>query len=137
MILYSRSATKVRTIASRILQSEIAGVTDHHSAYQALTHLPPFQPVIVQLLRLVDQDDSGATQVARLVEAEPSVASEVLALANCPLFGLAATDNNLQEAISLLGFERVKALVAAIGMRAMMANAPKTHAVRRCWRHSI
>ena len=52
-----------------------------------LAKLPPFAPVVISLLRLFDRDDVNIESVASLVESDPAIASELLGVANSPLFG--------------------------------------------------
>jgi putative nucleotidyltransferase with HDIG domain len=102
-----------------------------------LAKLPPFRPVVITLLRLFDRSDVRIEDAARLVESDPAVVSELLALVNSPLFGISGTIGNASHAISLVGLERTRSLVSTLAMRAMMLKAPRTPVVRRFWTHSL
>jgi putative nucleotidyltransferase with HDIG domain len=102
-----------------------------------LAKLPPFAPVVISLLRLFDRDDVNIESIASLVESDPAIASEILGVANSPLFGSPGGITSPALAIGLLGIERTKSLATTLAMRSMMQGAPRTGVVRRLWTHSI
>jgi putative nucleotidyltransferase with HDIG domain len=102
-----------------------------------LAKLPPFAPVVISLLRLFDRDDVKIESVASLVESDPAIASELLGVANSPLFGCRGGITSPALAIGLLGIERTKSLATTLAMRSMMQGAPRTAIVRRLWIHSV
>jgi putative nucleotidyltransferase with HDIG domain len=101
-----------------------------------LAKLPPFKPIVLRLLRSFDREDVSTAEIGDLVEADPVLTSEVLALVNSPLYGFESRVTVPARAILLLGMARSKSLVASLAMRAMMSNAPKTPVMRRFWMHS-
>jgi HD-like signal output (HDOD) protein len=103
----------------------------------ALAKLPPFAPVVISLLRLFDRDDVTIESVASLVESDPAIASELLGVANSPLFGFRGGITSPAHAITMLGIERTKSLATTLAMRSMMQGSPRTPVVRRLWIHSI
>ena len=103
----------------------------------ALAKLPPFRPVAISLMRLFDSPDVKTDEVARLVESDPSLTSELLAVVNSPLFAFRTTVDSPAHAISLLGVERTKSLAVTLAIRSMMQGGPRTPVVRRFWLHSI
>jgi HD-like signal output (HDOD) protein len=101
-----------------------------------LAKLPPFRPVVISLLRMLDREDAAIGDIARLVESDAAVVGELLALVNSPIFGMQGTVANAAHGVSLLGIDRTRSLVTTLAMRAMMATAPRTPVVRRFWMHS-
>ena len=102
-----------------------------------LAKLPPFKPVIISLLRLFDREDVPISELARRVEADPALVSELLALVNSPRYGVQGKVATAAHAITMLGLDRTQSVVATLAVRAMMANAPRTSVVRRFWMHSV
>jgi HD-like signal output (HDOD) protein len=102
-----------------------------------LAKLPPFRPVVIRLLRLFDPPDVKIPEVCALVESDPSLASEMLAVANSPLFAVQQTVSRTFHAVTLLGVDRTKSLAATLAMRSLMQGGPRTPIVRRFWTHSI
>lgn len=103
----------------------------------ALAKLPPFRPVAVSLMRLFDRDDVEMHDIVRLVSSDVALSSQLLALANSPLFGVQTPIQDLQHAITVLGTDRTKALATTLAMRSFLGNAPKTAVLRRIWRHGL
>ncbi|HUB77925.1 MAG TPA: HDOD domain-containing protein [Bryobacteraceae bacterium] len=102
-----------------------------------LAKLPPFRPVVIRLLRLFDGPDVDIGQVCSLVEADPSLASEMLAVVNSPLFSVWERVSHSSHAIVLLGAERTKSLAATLALRGLLAGGPHTPIQRRFWMHSL
>jgi putative nucleotidyltransferase with HDIG domain len=102
-----------------------------------LAKLPPFRPVVITLLRLFDRPEVSLKQVCALVESDPAMASELLAIVNSPLFPICQPVSRPSHAITLLGTERTKSLAATLAMRSLMAGAPRIPIVRRFWMHSV
>jgi len=103
----------------------------------ALAKLPPFGPVAVSLMRLFDRDDVEMHDIVRLVSSDVALSSQLLALANSPLFGVQTSIRDLQHAITVLGTDRTKALATTLAMRSFLSSAPKTPILRRIWRHGL
>jgi putative nucleotidyltransferase with HDIG domain len=136
-------ALEAEAATGRQDQEEIRGaeLLERHRVETAelgpLAKLPPFAPVVISLLRLFDRDDVQIESVASLVESDPAIASEILGVANSPLFGSRGAITSPALAIGLLGTERTRSLATTLAMRSMMKGAPRTAVVRRLWIHSV
>ncbi len=102
-----------------------------------LSRLPPFRPVILQLLRFFDRQNPEIDEISRLADADPALVSELLTVVNSSMFAIKAPVITTSHAISMLGLRRTQAAVATLAVRAMVAGAPRTATVRRFWTHSI
>ncbi len=103
----------------------------------ALAKLPPFGPVAVSLMRLFDRDDVEIYDIVRLVSSDAALTSQLLALANSPLFGVQTSIVDLQHAVTVLGIERTKALSITLAMHSFLSNTPKTPILAQVWRHGL
>lgn len=65
----------------------------------------------VALNEVLDDPNSGASEVAEVVASDPVSAAQVLRLANSAFFGLSRTVTQLKDAVSLIGFTTIRALV--------------------------
>ena len=77
--------------------------------------LPSPPAVVTQLLAMLADEDATATDLGRLVEGDPAIASKLLQLTNSSFFGLRRRISSVVEAVSYLGFGLVKNLVLALG----------------------
>lgn len=70
------------------------------------------------VLRLVDDPDAGAQDLARALGTDPVLAARVLRVANSSYYGLSGRVGTLPFAVSVLGFQTVRSLavVAAAGL---------------------
>jgi putative nucleotidyltransferase with HDIG domain len=102
-----------------------------------LAKLPPFRPVVISLLRLFDREDVKVEEIASLVQSDPSMVSELLAVVNSPLFAFQKNVVSPAHAVTLLGVQRTRSLAATLAMRSLMQGGPRTPVIRRFWIHSI
>lgn len=105
-------------------------------------HLPdllasmPAQPLSARrVLDLVDDPSTSTADLARLVEADPILAAQVLRLANATYYGVSGQVGSARRAVVLLGFSTVRAmaLTAVCGLVAESgaegSTGPWAHAV--------
>ena len=102
-----------------------------------LVNLPPFSPAAVKLLSLSAESDVEPHEFVRVIESDPGFSAKVLHMANSPLFGFTSNVYALGHAISLMGLERLKALVVTAGMKAYISSNRRSPALRQCWTHSL
>jgi len=100
-----------------------------------LCGLAPFPAAAAKLLRL-SQDDADLRTMQPIFAADPSLAADVLRLANSPLFPIRNEVRTVEHAVVLLGLERVRALATAIAMRGYSVGAGDV-LYKRCWEHSV
>jgi HD-like signal output (HDOD) protein len=101
-----------------------------------LAAVPPFRPVAVELLRLVEDPNQDLARIVALVRSDAVMAADLMRAANSPLFGSRYEISNPLHALAYLGLERIKALVATTAMKALAdaTHSPLTYA---CWRHNL
>lgn len=102
------------------------------------TEVPPFRPVVSQLLRLVAA--SGELQslgdIVSVLRTDAVMTGQVLRLANSPLFSARCEIKNVLQAVSFLGLERINALLLTTAMR-NIARDGKGNTGHSCWRHNL
>jgi len=83
-----------------------------------LTRLPAQPIAAVRVLRLVENRDASAADLARLIETDPALSARVMRLANAPYYGLVRKVSSASRAVVLLGFNTVRSLAvgAACGL---------------------
>lgn len=78
--------------------------------------LPSPAGVALAIIQLTEQEDVLVEKVVRLVQTDPAIAGCMLKFANAAQFGNARPIVSLAEAVSLLGFFRVRQLVLGIAL---------------------
>src|SRR5208337_3800251 len=82
-----------------------------------LLTLPAFPSVSAKAIRLLSSSDTRLLELYEVISADPSFSSEILRIANSPLYPLQSVVKNLTQASMLLGFERLKGIVVTLGVR--------------------
>ncbi len=118
---------------SELLQS--AKVEDRSLGLMA--RLPPFAPVAIRLLRLLDKDDVDARDIADQVASDPALRAQLLGVANSWLYAVSEPIHDPMKAITQIGIDQTRALAVTWAVRSLHAGAPKSGRVRRLWRHSL
>ena len=115
-----------------------AGIAD--SAARDELIFPTTTDMALKLQRVLDDPDCSIDQLARLVQADPLLATRVVAVANSVIYnrsGRAITD--VRNAVSRIGFNTLRVLAAAVVVRQMegMARTPAHRALAvRLWEHT-
>ncbi len=128
------SATGNTVVKPNVPPSEQGLQTDRVTIPVRLCNLPPFHSIANQVLAMSSDPDVDLKRMAKVMEADPAFAAEVLFLANSSLFGFTSQMHVLRHAVAILGLERIKALAVTVAMRTFMVSGGA--AVRDCWRHS-
>ncbi len=103
----------------------------------ALFSLPPLPAVAMRVLQLVSRDDVGLKELSVQIQADPALSSELLTVANSPLFGFRREIRTVLQAAALLGTARVKSLALTIAMKVYLMKSFQIPTLLACWRHSL
>lgn len=103
----------------------------------ALRQLPPFPPVANRLLGLLQDQNVTNYQLSEVIRTDPTFSFELLRLANSALFGFAHQVSDIAHAISIVGLERVKALVMMVALNAQIKSALRYQRLLDCWIHCV
>lgn len=92
-------------------------------AVTSVRALPSRTGAAARVLMVVDDPESGVADVANAVGADPALASKTMALANSSYYGLSGRVGTLHYAISVLGFQTIRALAVSIAAGLDKPNA--------------
>lgn len=100
--------------------------------------LPSVPDVAWKVRRIVDQEDSGADQVALAVSADPAMAAKLVRACNSPLYRGFSDIRSVREAVVRLGMSTTRQLVTVFSMREVFKTRQKALQVEmeKLWRHS-
>ncbi len=73
--------------------------------------IPSMPQVAARFLEIVQDPDFDYDEVVEILSTDAGTASEILRLANSPLFGVTRQITSLAQALTLLGLKRVRSLV--------------------------
>lgn len=107
----------------------------HH--HWALRCLPPLPASAVRTLRLLDDPNADMRAFTEVISTDPSFTWEVLRAANSPLFSLPYEIDDLFQATSLIGVERVRGMVFVALLSSGFQHALREKTLLDCWKHSL
>jgi HD-like signal output (HDOD) protein len=100
--------------------------------------LPSAPEIAQRMLVTINREDAGVEQLTRLIAQDPSLTARLLRLANSAFFALRTRVTSIPQAVTLLGFARVRDL--ALGLSVWSAFDAKDPAGRRyrrrMWTHA-
>lgn len=115
----------------------VIGVDESYDKFWALRKLPPFPAIATKLLQLLSHDEAEISDIVGLIRADAAFSSELLRVANSPIYGLRSQVSGIQHAVVILGFNTVKAFAMTISMKNFLRAAMRIDLLRRVWRHSL
>ncbi len=100
--------------------------------------LPLLPRVVAQVLNLINDQTSDSRKLAALVRTDPSLAGNVLRVANSAAYSFAFPVTSLQQALTRLGMRGVGEIAMAAAMGPQLFIAPGfEHVVQSLWRDSL
>ncbi len=103
----------------------------------AYLRLPPFPQVAVKVLQLVTNENVQLHELCDLISSDAAFASEVLTVANSPLYAPRYPANSILQAVSVLGADMLHGMCVTVGVRAYLGKSMNHPAMRGLWRHSL
>lgn len=104
-------------------------------------HVPVLPEILVRLLEACDNQATPLTQVASLIDKDPSLSYKVLQLVNSAYFGLKTTYSGVDQAVVYLGANSVKnmAVTAAVHQvfNSEVYNSLTHFNIHTFWHHSL
>lgn len=78
-----------------------------------IDQLPSMPPIIAEALQLLEQPETDAARIARLIERDQALAARLLRVANAPIYGFSRRITTIRLAVSLLGNDAVRETLLA------------------------
>lgn len=97
--------------------------------------LPTLAPVAVEVLRLADDDRATLDDISRVISRDPGLSSQMLRVANSPMYGMGGQVSSLSRAAAVLGLRTVKLL--SLSFSVVTRPEPTDIAGHRVWRHTL
>ena len=100
------------------------------SALEGEVIFPTTADMALKIQRLLDDPDCSVDQLARLVQADPLLATRMVAVANSVIYNRSGQNvASVKNALTRLGFKIVRVLTAAVVVR-QMEDVYKRQAIR-------
>ena len=107
--------------------------------YSKIDELPTLPAVLPKLMSLMEDEKSGAAQVADTISSDPALTSKILKVSNSAYYGFSQEISSLKNAVPLLGFNMVRSLALSIGViNSMPSHKSSPHFSREgLWVHGL
>jgi HD-like signal output (HDOD) protein/signal transduction histidine kinase len=101
--------------------------------------LPTLPHILLRLMEVCDRDDAQFSDVASLVEKDPSLSAKVLGLVNSPLYGLPNRVSTVSHAVKLLGMDTVKNIAICASVHEVFSRGRSARSLNLAgfWSHSL
>ncbi len=93
--------------------------------------------VLAEVIRVSDDEESTAKQLADVVLKDPTLTARILRIVNSPFYGPAREISTVNQAVVTLGIRAVKALALSTGLYNMYEGQDVVIDRMRFWRHSL
>lgn len=105
----------------------------------AAHHLVPAPQVLPQLLPLLNHADVDSSKVVELISYNQSLTASVLRVCNSAYFSRGTPIDNLQHAVTRIGFRQIHDIVVSVVASVTLARPQKGYGVeaKELWEHSV
>ncbi len=94
-----------------------------------------FPRIAIKILKLFEDDNLSAYQLAKAISLDPALAAYVLKVSNSAFYNFSNRIKNLSDAIALIGFEEVKKIVVMVSTKSVFSAADFFD--KLLWEHSL
>ncbi len=88
----------------------------HDALTDSIEHLQLLPVAGLKLLQLTHDENAGFSDLSKVIETEPNLTAEILATVNSAYYALPTKVNSIQQAVSLLGFSKVRVLALKLSL---------------------
>jgi putative nucleotidyltransferase with HDIG domain len=111
---------------------------DYKTFVKAVRNLPTPSPVLLRIENVLQNPEASPSEIAEVIRLDPAITSKVIRLANSAYVGVSRTVSTLQNAVILLGSERVHSLVLASELlNSVKIKFPLLFTLDKFWLHSV
>jgi putative nucleotidyltransferase with HDIG domain len=97
-----------------------------------IKNLPTIPGVVAKISRMVENPETSAAEIGRLITQDQVLSAKVLRMANSAFFGMSRKISSIPQALMILGFDVVKGLVLTSSVFDMIQKS-----MAGLWEHSI
>lgn len=105
-------------------------------AIEKLDSLSTIPVVLTQILRATSDPSSPPEHLFEIISRDQAIAAKILKMANSPFFGHSGKIGEIQQAIILLGYDRVRSIALSISVVTMFSRKGDKN-LRNFWAHSF
>lgn len=128
----------IGAVESLDIEDDETNVRAVRSFVGGLGRIPSLPRLYVELVDLLQREDVGMGEVAKLIRHDLGMASQILKLANSVHFGSNRTVSEIGQAVAMMGVDSLKSLVLFRGLISGFTNPkPQGLDLEKLWFHSF
>jgi HD-like signal output (HDOD) protein len=133
----SQAAQDSQSAAAGIMSGEQERIV--REAIREISHIATLPEVTLKIIRLVEDPDSTAQDLNKVITNDPALGARILKVVNSAFYGLPGQIASLNRAIVLLGLNAVKNIAIAASLAKLFRGGQicPTFNARDLWTHSI
>jgi HD-like signal output (HDOD) protein len=100
--------------------------------------LPTIPDVAFKIRRAIDNENTSASAIARIIQIDPSITARLIQISNSPLYMGRKKTESLPEALTRLGLKTAKDIITTFALQSVFdAKSPVIrHKMAELWAHS-
>lgn len=106
-----------------------------------IEELPSIPETLLEVLRVIDDPESGAKDLAEVVRVDAPLSAKILRLANSPFYGSRSDIADVGRSVAVLGYQTMRnvaiTLTVATSVVSAVARAGGRLDYRELWKHSV
>jgi len=106
--------------------------------FNSLSEVPPVAPVALKVMRMVDDLNTSAADLARVISRDQGLTSKLMHSCNSAFYGLVSPVSTLSQAVVVLGLRTVRNLVLVHSLPVGRSGGGRMSDVsQQLWGHSV
>lgn len=107
----------------------------------SIEELPTIPDILFQILTILDDPDSGASDLAEVVRLDAPLTARILRLANSPYYSARGDMADIHRCIAVLGYRTIRQVAICVSVATSVVSAASKARgqldYRELWRHSV
>ncbi len=99
--------------------------------------IPAMPQVLFELQRVMNDPDSSASDLARVISNDLKLTASILRIANSPLYSFPSRVETVDRAVAILGFRQISTLASGAVLLNTFTMSNQALNLERFWRHSM
>jgi len=135
---------QIHSLTENILQKPIAtpeeAATKANDIKQKVKDIPSLPEIVTKVMELVQDPNSSASSLSKVISHDPGLTSRVLRLVNSAYYGFPKQISSIQHAIMILGFTTMRGLVLSSSIYKIFSpkgDSSRMLDYKKFWKHSL
>lgn len=104
---------------------------------QRVEELPTLPGISMQVMQMVNNPQTSAFELAKLIEKDAALATKILKTVNSAYYSLSRKIGSIQHAIGFLGFRKLSQLIVSVSVFKDLSVPDSAYSMKKFWIHSL